>query len=235
MQDFAPYYDLMEQHKLFDKIDRKNFPGLLKDCEAKIIPFKEGDNIKDILDMKPGRTFGCVLSGLVQVFKNDAWGNQPILDIHMKNYLIGCFDVFYNANLVDIHVKAAKAGEILFLNAELLENPPGDVDLKQVIQVQHNLITILAETNWRMIQKIDIISAKTLREKVLRMLKFEVLIQKSFDFDIPFNRREFADYIYVDRCALSRELSKMKEDGLILYKKNHFKILQPAKEILGNI
>ena len=235
MQDFAPYYDLMEQHRLFDKIDRKNFPGLLRDCEAKVIPFKEGDNVKAILDMRPGHVCGCVLSGLVQVFKNDAWGNQPILDINMKNYLIGYYDVFSNADLADIHVKATKAGEILFLNAEMLESPPEGVNLRQVIQMQHNLIAILSESNWKMIQKVDIISAKTMREKILRMLKFEVRVQGSFSFDIPFSRRELADYIYVDRSALSRELGRMKAEGLIEYERNHFEILSPARKLLQNI
>ena len=65
---------------------------------------------------------------------------------------------------------------------------------------------------------------KTIRDKILSYLSFYAIKQKSYEFEIPFSRQQLADYLYVDRSALSNELSKMRRDGLIEFRKNIFKL-----------
>ena len=69
------------------------------------------------------------------------------------------------------------------------------------------------------------IANKTIREKIICYLDLKSKEFKSNEFDIPFDREDFADYLNVDRSALSNELSKMRDDGLIEFRKNHFTIL----------
>lgn len=85
-----------------------------------------------------------------------------------------------------------------------------------------NLVAILAKKNLTLTRKIDQVSKKTIRGKVLAYLSSEAAQQNSSDITIPFNRQQLAEYLAVDRSALSAELSKMQKEGMIQYKKNHF-------------
>lgn len=76
--------------------------------------------------------------------------------------------------------------------------------------------------NLMLSRKIDHISRRTTREKLLAYLSYHAQAQGSSTFDIPFNRQELADYLSVDRSALSQELGKMKRDGLVDFSRSHF-------------
>jgi CRP-like cAMP-binding protein len=77
----------------------------------------------------------------------------------------------------------------------------------------------------RQLYKIDILSRKSLRDRIMLYLTLQAKRKKTNDLFIPFNREEFAAYLCVDRSALSRELGRMKEEGLIEFDKNHFRIV----------
>ena len=87
-----------------------------------------------------------------------------------------------------------------------------------------NSVSILSTKNIALINKIENISKRTIKEKVLSYLSNCSKFYQSDSFDIPFNRQELADYLAVDRSALSITLSKLKQDKIIDYKKNHFTI-----------
>ena len=77
-----------------------------------------------------------------------------------------------------------------------------------------------------LMQKLEHITQPTTREKLLSYLSEQSRLAGSSAFDIPFNREELADYLSMERSAMSAELSKMKKDGLLLYRKNHFELLK---------
>lgn len=87
-----------------------------------------------------------------------------------------------------------------------------------------NLLEIVANQNIRQLYKIDILSKRSLRERISMYLSIQQK-KKSSQLTLSLNREELACYLCVDRSALSRELGRMQKDGLILYKKNHFQIL----------
>ena len=86
-------------------------------------------------------------------------------------------------------------------------------------------MTLLADKNVRFVQKLEIVSKRTLREKLMTYLSFMAKVYNSLEFDLPLGRVALSEYLCVDRSALTRELSRMKEDGLIEFEKNHFKVL----------
>ena len=88
----------------------------------------------------------------------------------------------------------------------------------------HNLLYIMAKKNLMLTRKIDHMGQRSIREKVMAYLSFESERQKKQTFTIPYNRQQFADYLAVDRSALSAELSRMKKDGLIRFEKNCFQL-----------
>ena len=87
------------------------------------------------------------------------------------------------------------------------------------------MVRIIAGKNRDLIRKVDVVSKRTIREKLLAYLSIQAQIQKSRYLEIPLGRVDLAEYLCVDRSALTRELVKMKEDGLIDYDRNCFRIL----------
>jgi CRP-like cAMP-binding protein len=88
-----------------------------------------------------------------------------------------------------------------------------------------NMVSIIARKNRDLMRKVEVVSKRTIREKLLTYLSIQAQIQESRYFEIPFRRVELAEYLCVDRSALTRELVKLKDDGIIDYDKNCFRIL----------
>ena len=118
-------------------------------------------------------------------------------------------------------VTASENSEILFLNAaRVLQTCPGACeDHGRLIR---NLLTISAQKNLILSRRIFHTSPKSIRGRLLSYLSFQASSQGSSEFTIPFNRQQLADYLSVDRSALSNELGKMQKDGLLKVNKNHF-------------
>lgn len=166
-------------------------------------------------------TLGLVLTGSVNIENDDVWGNKNILDNVPAGQLFGeAYACLPNERLM-INVVAAQESEILFLNMKRLLNtcPTACQYHSQLIQ---NLLAVMAQKNLNLTHKIFHTSPKSIRERLLSYLSFQAIKQGKYQFEIPFNRQQLADYLGVDRSAMSNELSKMKRDGLIAFKKNLF-------------
>ena len=122
-----------------------------------------------------------------------------------------------------VMASAAEKTQVLFLNVNriLVTCSPACEFHSRLVR---NLLTIMAGKNLMLTRKIDHMGQRTTREKVMAYLSFQADRQNSGSFLIPFDRQELADYLAVDRSALSAELSRMKKEGMITYKKNFFTI-----------
>ena len=90
--------------------------------------------------------------------------------------------------------------------------------------VVQNLFFAISEKNRSLVRKLDHISRRTTREKLLAYLSEEAKKQNSADITIPFNRQQLADYLSVDRSAMSNELCKMRDDGLLEFERSRFRL-----------
>lgn len=95
-------------------------------------------------------------------------------------------------------------------------------------QLTRNLLSVLAERNFQLGQKLEHMTKRTTREKLLSYLSSEARRSGSSSFDIPFNRQQLADYLSVDRSAMSNELCHLRDEGLISFQKNHFTVQFPS-------
>lgn len=158
---------------------------------------------------------GLVLSGSVSIENNDVWGNKSILD------RVGPGQVFAEAYACTpgeplmIQAVAAEPAEILFL--EVGGGLPG--------RLLENLLAISARKNLKLSRRMFHISAKSIRGRLRSYLSFQAAQHGSRTFEIPFNRQQLADYLGVDRSALSNELSKMRREGLLEVTRNRFTLL----------
>ena len=90
--------------------------------------------------------------------------------------------------------------------------------------VVQNLFFAISEKNRGLVQKLDYMSRRTTREKLLSYLSEEAKKQNSASITLPFNRQQLADYLSVDRSAMSNELCKMRDEGLLEFEKNRFRL-----------
>lgn len=164
---------------------------------------------------------GLVLSGSVSIENDDIWGNKSILDT------AGAGQVFAEAyacvpqEALPISVVAAAPTEILFLQVEKLLRLCSNACPHHARIIQ-NLLLISARKNLQLSRKIFHTSAKSIRGRLLSYLSFQAKQAGSLDFHIPFNRQQLADYLNVERSALSHELGKMQREGLLTVRRNHF-------------
>ena len=92
------------------------------------------------------------------------------------------------------------------------------------------LLTLAARKNLALSERIFCTSPKHIRERVSVYLAGQSARAGSRRFRIPYDRQQMADYLGVERTALSKELSKMRADGLIAFRKNEFTLLRGAEE-----
>ena len=167
---------------------------------------------------------GFILEGRIQIESTDYWGNKTIIDNLGSGKVFGETYALTGKTLM-VDVLAVETSKILLLNPKkLFSNNEGRGEIKAILI--KNILKISMNKNLHLSQRIFHTTSKTIRGRLLAYLSF-CAPSKSLDaeFDIPFDRQQLADYLQVDRSALSAELSKMKADGLIDYWKNHFKLL----------
>jgi CRP-like cAMP-binding protein len=167
----------------------------------------------------------CVLlSGSVYITQDDYWGNRRILTyIHPYELFAEAFSCA-GLEKFPVSVIAAEVSEILMINHKrMLQTCSTECVFHSVLI--NNLLRILAMKNLAFVRKMEHLTRHTTREKLLSFLSEQAIKAGRSEFTIPFNRRELADYLSVDRSAMSNELSKMQDENLIRYNRNHFKLL----------
>lgn len=214
------YLEVLKKCPLFADIDENEIDNMLDCLSAIDKTYKKNDFIFTEED-KP-IYIGIILSGSVYVVKEDFWGNRAILAKLGEGDLFGEAFSCAEVDRLPVSVVATENTEVIL------------IDYKKIIdtfstcvfhyRLINNMIKILANKNIMMTQKIHHIVKRTTREKLLSYLSEQAIKCKSDKFKIPFNRQELADYLSVDRSAMSNELSKMRDEGIIEFSKNEFKI-----------
>lgn len=167
---------------------------------------------------------GVVLSGSVDMIKEDVWGNRTML---LRSYTEDVFGETFACGEDSMSVVtfvAAEDSKVMFLSfCRVMHTCTHACVFHQTLI--ENMVRIIARKNLELMRKIEVVSKKTLREKILAYLSIQSQSQGSNRFEIPLGRVEWAEYLCADRSALTRELAKMKEEGLIEFQRNTFEIL----------
>lgn len=164
---------------------------------------------------------GLVLSGRVSIESDDVWGNKSILDHIDPGQVFAETYACVPGEPLMISAVAAEPSEILFLDVGRVLHVCSNACVFHEKLVR-NLLTITSRKNLNLSRRIFHTSAKSIRGRLLSYLSYQSQQQGSLTFDIPFNRQQLADYLSVDRSALSNELSKMQRDGLLRTERRRF-------------
>ena len=168
-------------------------------------------------------SMGLVIDGSVTIENNDFWGNKTILGYVGKNeFFAETYGILSDEPML-VDVVANEDCRIVFLAIAILRS---DIFQNEAwaSKIVSNLLMISTQKNLALSGRSFHISHKTVRARVMSYLNSESIRKGKMAFNIPFNRQQMADYLNLDRTALSKELGRMKREGLIDFHKNQFQI-----------
>lgn len=214
-------FEKVKANPLFNGIGLNDLETMLHCIEGRVQKYQKGAVIQ--LVRTPVKTVGLVVSGMVQVLREDIDGKQNLMAELGEGELFG--EVFACAGVSHspVTVLASESCEVLHLNyRKVITTCSSTCSFHQ--RLIENMLTLIAKKNLLLNQKIDILSRRTTRERLL--LFFDSQRQGAPRFTISFSREELAAYLCVERSAMAAELSKMQREGVIRYERNSFEILR---------
>ena len=176
------------------------------------IIFSYGQNITSI---------GIVLEGNVHIIKEDFWGNANLMAECSPGDIFGEAYAINAAEPLEMNIFAASPCRILFLEvSKILTVCSSACEFHN--RLIRNLLTLVSRKNFQLNRKLEHMSKRTTRDKLLSYLSMESKKANASSFTIPFNRQQLADYLSVDRSAMSNELCKLRDEGILTFNKNSF-------------
>lgn len=214
--------EIILKSKIFKNIEENEVDLLLKCINNYRKTFKKGEVI--LREGEKTEYMGIVITGSVVVERADLWGNNTVLGVISPGGIFAETYAILNDEPLMINVYANEKSEILFLRTnEIFKTCEKSCNFHD--QLILNLIRIASFKNLNLSRKILHTGPKTIRGKLLSFFSEWVKKENSLSFSIPYDRQQLADYLSVDRSAMSNELSKMQKEGILEFKKNKFKII----------
>ena len=216
-------YQIIKKNELFKGIENNNLKSILSCLSAKVSVYKKGEYI--YMAGENVYYIGILLKGQVVVLKEDENGNMNILSEISPGEMFGEALACAEIEISSVSVQAVETSEILLIDYKKIIKTCSSACTFHTLLIE-NMLKILARKTIMLNQKIEIVSKRTIREKLMTFLAIQKNITNSNVFTIPYNREQLSNYLYVDRSAMSRELGKMRDEGLIKFKKNRFEIIE---------
>ena len=216
------YIPILKRTQLFSGVGEEEIGAMLNCLQAKLCTYKKGEYV-----LRQGEHLDNILvltDGKLHIQRDDYWGNRSIINMVSVGEMFGEAYVAPESGTLMNDVLAVEDSAVIFF------------DVKRIItvcsascrfhsMVVQNLFFAISEKNRKLVQKLTFMTKRTTREKLIAYLSEEAKRQNSSEFSIPFNRQQLADFLSVDRSAMSNELCKMRDEGLIEFEKSCFKLL----------
>ncbi|MDD3400971.1 MAG: Crp/Fnr family transcriptional regulator [Eubacteriales bacterium] len=214
--------EVIKHTALFDGIEQREIEAMMSCLSAEIKTYKKGQTIYRVGDTTS--LIGEVLSGSVHIIKEDFWGNRNILSQISLGQLFAETYAAMATEPLEVSVIAAETTEVLFMDVRRIMTTCSSA-CEFHSRLIRNLLAVTAQKNLMLTRKLEYMAGRTTKEKLLCYLSAESQRQKSAIFEIPFSRQQLADYLAVDRSAMSNELCKLRDRGVLKFEKNRFELL----------
>lgn len=213
------YIPILKTVPLFYDIEDHEMNSLLACLSAKVMRYHANEPI--FLAGDAPCFVGIVLSGEVQVTQDDYFGNRNIIASVSQGQLFGEAFACADIKSLPVSVFATTQSDIMLVNyKKIITTCSNSCSFHN--KLIYNMLRVVAHKNIMLSQKIEFISKRNTKDKLLAYLSNEANKAGTNCFSIPFNRQELADYLTVDRSAMSNELCKMRDQGILSFHKNQF-------------
>lgn len=215
------YTVLLKNSKLFQGIAKEEILDMLQCLSASKRSYQKGECV--FCRGERITSVAMLLEGCIHIQKEDYWGNLSILSEIAPGDLFGEVYACLDDEEMQNNAVAVRESQVLFLDVKrILTMCPSACPFHE--RLIRNLLSVMAAKNKTLAQKLEHMSQRTMREKLLSYLSEQSLRVGSPSFDIPFNRQQLADFLSVDRSAMSSALCKMRDEGILDFDKNHFEL-----------
>lgn len=213
------YIPILKRTQMFAGVSDDEISSMLGCLNARLYTYKkggyvlkEGEHLSDIV---------VVVEGGLHIQKDDYWGNRSILGRIAVGEIFGEAYVAPESGALLNDVVAIEDSTVIFFDIKHILTTCSSACRFHATVVQ-NMFFAISEKNRKLVQKLGHMSKRSTREKLISYLSEEAKRQNSSSFVIPFNRQQLADFLSVDRSAMSAELCKMRDEGLLSFHKNQF-------------
>lgn len=216
------YISILKRTQLFAGVVEEEISAMLSCLGARLETFKKGEYV-----LRQGEHLSDIVVlvvGNLHIKNDDYWGNRSILGQIAVGDMFGEAYVAPESGALLNDVVAIEDSSVIFFDVKRILTTCSSACRFHAMVVQ-NLFFAISEKNRKLVQKLGHMSKRSTREKLISYLSEETKKQTSSTFTIPFNRQQLADFLSVDRSAMSNELCKMRDEGLIEFEKNNFKLL----------
>ena len=210
---------ILKRTRLFSGVGEDEIQSLISCLGARVFEYqkgqyvlRQGEHLTDIMILADGN---------LHIQKDDYWGNRSILGQISAGEMFGEAYAALDSGAVPNDVVAVEDSKVIFFDVKrILTTCSSACQFHST--VVRNMFFAISEKNRNLVQKLGHMSRRTTREKLISYLSEEAKKQNSSKFAIPFNRQQLADFLSVDRSAMSNELCKMRDEGLLKFDKNQF-------------
>ena len=213
---------------LFDGISQSEFNGMLGCLGARVLEMKKGQPV--FREGDETNRIGVILSGSAQLIREDYYGDRSVLSHIGTAQIFGEAYAFSEAQALPVSVVPDQDGKVLMLDSRRIASCCSNA-CEFHNKMIFNLLRLVANKSLMLHQKIEIISKRTTRQKLLSYLAYQAKLQNSNSFHIPFDRQALADYLEVDRSGLSAQISQLRKEGILESEKNYFCLLKIGNQI----
>lgn len=216
------YYALLSGSDLFYGLTSEELGSMLHCLGAKIVDIQKGDPV--FLEGDPAGFVGIVLEGGIQVVQEDYFGSRSVMHHSDPGDVFAEAFSFTNLDTMPVSGYAVKNSRCMILSCRRMMTVCSNACTFHNRLVK-NLLTLVSRKNLMLNEKIRFMSQRTTREKLLAYLSDQAKKTGSAEFTIPYDRQALADYLSVERSAMSAEISRLKNDGILEVKGSHFKLI----------
>ena len=216
------YIPVLQKTQLFFGIGEEETEAMLNCLQARLRSYKKGEFV-----LRQGERLDKIMvlaEGKLHIQRDDHWGNRSIINMISPSEMFGEAFAAPESGAILNDVLAVEDSVVLLfdVNRIITVCPSACRYHSKVVQ---NLFCAISEKNRKLVQKLGYMSERTTRGKLIAYLSDEAKRHNSSEFTIPFNRQQLADYLSVDRSAMSAELCRMRDEGLLKFQKNRFVLL----------
>lgn len=216
------YIPILKNTQLFSGASDEDIEAMLGCLQAKLCTYKKGEYV--LREGERVERLMMLVKGELHIQRDDYWGNRSIISMVGVGEMFGEAYAAPESGPLMNDVLAVEDSAVIFLDiGKLLTVCPNGCKFHAM--AVKNLFFAISEKNRKLVRKLGYMSRRTTREKLIAYLSEEAKRQNSSSFSIPFNRQQLADFLSVDRSAMSNELCKLRDEGLIEFEKNRFRLL----------
>ena len=215
------YISVLQRTQMFSGVNERDIATMISCLNARqrhyqkgMYVLREGEWVDDI---------AILMEGSLHIQKDDYWGNRSILGEIVPGEMFLEAYAGPQSNSAQNDVVAIEDSTVIFFDIKRVLSACFPACKYHSIVVQ-NLFFAISEKNRKLVQKLSYLSKRSTREKLISYLSEESKRRNSDKFMIPYNRQQLADYLSVDRSAMSKELCKLRDEGLLTFDKNHFEL-----------